>query len=89
VAKKKKTRRQEVEDDDLPDDDFDGDDDIARRRKPKDDAWTGLLVVSVLALIGATVLFYLDHAALSAQQVQPPSFRLPGLAPAAAQTPQG
>ena len=34
--------------------------------------------------VPATVLFYLDHAALSAQQVSPPTFTLPGLGGSAA-----
>jgi peptidoglycan/LPS O-acetylase OafA/YrhL len=55
---------------------------LARRQKPRDDAWTGLLGLALIALIGAAVLFYLDHSALAAQQVQPPGFTLPGLAAA-------
>lgn len=61
---------------------------LARRQKPRDDAWTGLLGLALVALLGAGLLFYLDHTALTAQQVQPPAFTLPGLAaPAPAGTP--
>ncbi len=84
MARKKKSKRRDDDDeDDLPADPTDETesfaDDQPRRRKPKDDAWTGLLAIALLGLIGATVLFYLDHAALSGQQVSPPSFTLPGL----------
>lgn len=86
---RKKSKRRDDDEDDLPDDTSGEveslDDGLPRRRKPKDDAWTGLLAIAFLALVGATVLFYLDHAALSAQQVSPPSFTLPGLGGAAAQ----
>lgn len=91
---KKKSKRRDDDDEDLVDDrsdeveSLDDDDDPVARRKPRDDAWTGMLAIALLGLIGASVLFYLDHAALSAQQVQPPNFTLPGLGgPAAAQQP--
>ena len=92
MARKKKTKRPVVEDDDLPDDRSDeveavDDDEIVRRPKIRDDAWTGLLGVALVGLIGACVLFYLDHAALSAQQVSPPAFTLPGLGGTAAAPP--
>jgi hypothetical protein len=95
VAKKTSKRRDDDEDE-LPDDRSDEveslddeDDDPVARRKPRDDAWTGLLAIALLGLIGASVLFYLDHAALSAQQVQPPTFTLPGLGGPAAAPPPG
>jgi hypothetical protein len=47
--------------------------------KPKDDAYTGLMVLALVALIGACVFWYLDHEALSGQQVSPPSVNIGGL----------
>ncbi len=76
---RKKTKRRDDEDDDLTDDDSAEVEALPRRPKAKDDAWTGLLALAFVGLLGATVLFYLDHAALTAQQVAPPSFTLPGL----------
>lgn len=79
MARKKTKPRDDDEDDDLPDDESAEQESLPRRPKPKDDAWTGLLALAFVGLVGATVLFYLDHAALTAQQVSPPSFTLPGL----------
>lgn len=90
-------RRRPADDDDddtprrrAPVDDDDDDDDGAPP-KPGENAYTGMLVVTLLALIGACVLFYLHTDALSAQTVpQPPAVNTPlgGAAPAGT-NPQG
>lgn len=79
----------------VADDDDDGDDDRPSRTvKPRNDAFTGLLVITLLGLIASTVLLYLDHEELSAQTVSAPNVSVPALgaqsdAPAAPGTPPG
>ena len=76
--KKKKAAPREEEYDDL-DDDLDEevvDDDPDR---PRNDAYTGMLVITLVALIAACVFFFLDHAALTEQSVQAPGVTVPAL----------
>jgi hypothetical protein len=99
MAKKRKKPVVEDEDDDLEDDappprsarrrdDDDDDDDYARPPRPsgpKDDAYTGLLVIALIGLIAAAVFQYLDHDSLSTQKFSEPAVAVQGLgAPPAA-----
>lgn len=47
---------------------------------PKNDAYTGMLVISLLALIGGSVLLYLDK---SQYPDNPPNFTVPAFTPPA------
>lgn len=91
MAKKKK---RPIEDDDY-DDDYteatrkrssrDDDDDPSEKPKPKarNNAFTGMLAISLLALFAAATLFYLDFDALSGTIPQP-SVTVPELGAAVA-----
>ena len=76
------------DDDDLPkrkparseaDDDEDDFDDGPPRKKSKEDAFTGLLVISLVALIVAAVMLYLDTSELGTAAPPQPSVNVPGL----------
>lgn len=77
-------RRPRDEDDDFDDDDrFDEDDDDAPPRpKATNNAWTGLLGLSFLAFVAASVLFYLDAEAHTGT-VPKPAVTVPALGEAA------
>ena len=53
-------------------DDDDDDADLGAA-KPKNDAYTGLLVLTLLAVIAGCVLMYLDHEVLAAQTLTAPN----------------
>jgi hypothetical protein len=89
--KKKKAAPRDEEYDDLDEeyddldeehDDLDEDPD-----RPRNDAYTGMLVITLASLIAACVFFFLDHGALTAQTVQAPSVTVPPLG--AGQQPAG
>jgi hypothetical protein len=96
-------RRVDDEEDDTPRrrrapavDDEDDSDEVPAKKKSGENAYTGMLVIALLALIGACVMFYLDHSDLTAQTVSAPNVNLPPLggqaatpAGGAAGTPQG
>jgi hypothetical protein len=73
--KKRKPARSAVEDED--DDDFD--DEPAPRQKSKENAFTGLLVVSLVALIIAAVMIYFDTSELGTAAPPQPGVNVPGL----------
>jgi hypothetical protein len=72
--KKKKAVPRDEEYDDLDDEVAADDPD-----RPRNDAYTGMLVITLVALFAACVFFYLDHAALTAQPVQAPGVTVPEL----------
>ena len=79
--RKKKAAPRDEDYDDLDEveedlDDEATDDDPTR---PRNDAYTGMLVITLSALIAACVFFYLDHAALTEQTVQAPTVTVPAL----------
>lgn len=74
-AKKKPPRAPVVEDDDIDDDAAA----ILRAKKTGENAYTGLLVITFLALVGAAVLLYLDFSELGEKPIPQPSLILPGL----------
>lgn len=59
-------------------DDYDDDDDDRRPRVPND-AYTGLLGISLLALILATLFLYLDYSSFPEQTPAGPSVNVPAL----------
>ena len=65
-----------------PRDDFDDELDERPRGTPPD-AYTGLALVTLIALLGAAAFFYLDAEAVKAQPLSPPSVTVPALAPGA------
>ena len=73
---KKKQKKAVPRDEDYDDLDEPADDDPDR---PRNNAYTGMLVITLVALIGACVFFFLDHAALTEQSVQAPSVTVPAL----------
>lgn len=76
LPKKKRTpARSEVEDDE--DDDFD--DGPPPKKKSKEDAFTGLAAISLVALIIAAVMLYLDTSELGTAAPPQPSVNVPGL----------
>ena len=79
--KKKKAVPRDEEYDDLDEVEEDLDDEVADDDpdRPRNDAYTGMLVLTLVALIAACVFFYLDHAALTEQSVQAPSVTVPAL----------
>ncbi|OWK36405.1 hypothetical protein [Fimbriiglobus ruber] len=86
--KKKAAPRDEDEVVDEADDDDDGDDGYSEPKKgSRNDAYVGLLAITLLALIAASVMFYLDFTELSASPVQSPSFTVPGLGGSTSTTP--
>lgn len=73
-------RPRDDDDDDYEDDDRDDrgyedddEDDAPRKPKARNNAWTGLLALSLFALIAASVLFYLDAEAYAGTIPQPES----------------
>ncbi|HVK17673.1 MAG TPA: hypothetical protein VM533_12055 [Fimbriiglobus sp.] len=88
--KKKKKKAREEEYDDLEEAAEDLDEEVSEEdlSRPRNDAYTGMLVITLVALIGACAFFFLDHAALTEQSVQAPSVTVPALgsAPAAAKS---
>ncbi len=82
--KKKKAAPRDEEYDDLDEEHDDLDEDPDR---PRNDAYTGMLVITLASLIAACVFFFLDHGALTAQTVQAPSVTVPPLG--AGQQPAG
>lgn len=76
---KRKPARSAVEDDDEEDDDDFDDSPPPPRKKSKEDAFTGLLVISLVALIVAFVMIYLDTSELGTAAPQQPGVNLPGL----------
>lgn len=77
-------------DDDFEDDDRDetDDDDNPRRGKkekeddpnrPRNNAYTGMLAITFVALVAASVLMYLDHEDLLGQTVTAPKFDVPAI----------
>ena len=79
--KKKKAVPRDEEYDDLDEVEEDLDDEVADDDpdRPRNDAYTGMLVLTLVALIAACAFFYLDHAALTEQSVQAPSVTVPAL----------
>ena len=75
-AKKKPSRAPVVVDDDDADNDEAA---ILRAKKTGENAYTGLLVITFLALVGAAVLLYLDFSELGEKPIPQPSLILPGL----------
>jgi hypothetical protein len=74
--KKKPAPRDDYEDED----DLDElEDDLDEPKKTGGGIYTGMLVVTLLALLTACVFFYLDHAELTAQTIQPPNVTVPAL----------
>ena len=72
--KKRKPVRSEADDED------DGDDDYAPpRKKSKEDAFTGLAAISLVALIIAAVMLYLDTSELGTAAPPTPNVTIPGL----------
>lgn len=72
----------------------DDDEDEARPKKPSmNNAYTGLLGITFVALAAAAVIFYLDADELASQPVQAPSVTAPALgaavAPAGTAAPMG
>jgi hypothetical protein len=47
--------------------------------RPRNNAYTGMLVITLVSLLAACVFFFLDHAALTEQSVQAPSVTVPAL----------
>jgi hypothetical protein len=77
--KKKKAAPVEVEDDDLDAVDELDEDSAPAAPRPRENAYTGLLVITFLSLVAACALLYLDFSELSAAPVQQPNVTLPGL----------
>lgn len=79
--KKKKAVPREDEYDDLDEIEDDLDDEAAADDpdRPRNDAYTGMLVLTLVALLAACVFFVLDHAALTEQTVQAPAVTVPAL----------
>ena len=79
--KKKKVAPREEEYDDLDEIEEDLDEEVVEDDpdRPRNDAYTGMLVITLVALIAACVFFFLDHAALTEQSVQAPSVTVPAL----------
>ena len=75
---KKKVRAVEIDDED---DDFDDGDDFVELRKPsRNDAYTGMLLISLVCLLAATVLLMLDANDMTAAPLANPSVTVPALA---------
>ncbi len=60
--------------------DDDVDEDELAVPKPRSDVFTGLAALSLLALIGAAVFFYLDHEEMTKKSLAAPSFTVPAAA---------
>lgn len=82
-------KRRKLDDDDDDDDapkarkrpalDDDEDDDRPARVPSRNDAYTGLLVISTLAFLGAAMLFYFDYAEATAQPLTMPNVKVPAM----------
>jgi len=92
-------RRDDEDDDDLPkkkrkparseaDDEDDDDDYVPPKKKSKEDAFTGLAAISLVALIIAAVMLYLDTSELGTAAPPTPSVTVPGLGEGRAPAPQ-
>jgi hypothetical protein len=79
APKKKKKKAADVDDDDDDRDDNEDDSPAIPKKPSKNDAYTGLLILSLLAFIVSSVFFYLDHTELSVTQVPQPSLTMPSL----------
>jgi hypothetical protein len=78
--KKKKAAPVEVEDEGAVDELDELDEAAAPASpRPRENAYTGLLVITFLSLAVACGLLYMDFSELSASPVQPPSVTLPSL----------
>jgi hypothetical protein len=79
--KKKKAAPREDEYDELDEVEEDLDEEVVEDdpTRPRNDAYTGMLAITLVALIAACVFFYLDHAALTEQSVQAPGVTVPAL----------
>lgn len=82
----RKRRDEDDEDEDVTpvrsarDDDDDDDDDMEPVKSgPGNDAYTGLLAIALVAMIGACLFFFLDHSELSSQQLTAPAVTVPSL----------
>ena len=75
---KKKARAVEPDEDDDGDDQ--GDDDFAAPRPPsRNDAYTGMLLISLVCLVAATVLLMLDAGDMTASTLANPTVAVPAL----------
>jgi hypothetical protein len=72
LPKKKAVRRDEEEDEDL-------DEDLESDEPSRNNAYTGILTISLVALIAACVIFYLDASELSSSPIPQPGISVPGL----------
>ncbi len=82
---RKKARAAELDEDDFEDDDRDEDDAPAPRKASRNDAYTGMLLISLVCLVGATVLLLLDSNEMTASPLSNPTAAVPALVtPAAA-----
>ena len=83
-AKPKTTARADELDDDDYEDDRDGghDDDFAPapRKASRNDAYTGMLLISLVCLVAATVLLLLDSNDMTASPLANPDAKVPALA---------
>ena len=87
VKPKKKARAVEVEEDDEYDDDRGGDD-VLPRPPSRNDAYTGMLLISLVCLVAATVLLLLDSGDMTASPLANPTVTVPALVtPTAAAAP--
>lgn len=78
--KKKKSRSREVDDDDAYDD--------ADKVPSKNNAYTGMLAITLVAFIGAAVLLFLDSSEIEkATNIAAPSFNVPSLGASATAAP--
>ena len=61
--------------------DDDADDAVERpaRAKSGNDAYTGLAAIATVAFLAAAVLFYLDYAQATSQQLTPPTVKVPAM----------
>ena len=82
---KKKARAAELDDDDFEDEADDYDDAPAPRPASRNDAYTGMLLISLVCLIAASVLLFLDSEDMTASPLANPTATVPALVtPAAA-----
>lgn len=80
MAKKKKSRKveEEYDDDDLVE--TADDDTEPESTGPQANLYVGLAALTLLALVLAATLFYLDHDELAAQSMPNPQVNIPALA---------
>lgn len=69
MAKKARADRDDEDDDDRDD---------AADDRPRSDAYVGLLIITLVAVLGGALLMFLDHGDLSAQTAQPPTVNVTG-----------